>query len=226
VQITFYGHSCFSIKAESVSILVDPFISFNPAAAHIDLTDEKFDYILLSHGHWDHIADAIEYAEKFDATVLSNVEVVKWMSNNGVKKTVDINFGGTLTADWGKIKYVTAHHSSSMPDGSYAGNPGGFVITIDDKTVYYTGDTSVMFDMKLIPMFNKIDLGIFCIGGYYTMDVNEAVLAAQFVETKKVMGVHYNTFPPIHIDTNQAIESFKKEGIELLLPEIGGSINI
>ena len=137
-----------------------------------------------------------------------------------------MNHGGSWNFDFGKVKYVNAVHSSTLPDGSIRGNPGGFVIESKAGNFYFAGDTALNMDMKLIPLFTKLDFAIFPIGDNFTMGIQEAIVAADFVKVNKVMGVHYDTFGYIKIDSQEAINSFKKNNLTLLLPEIGETIEI
>lgn len=226
MNITFYGHSCFGIEAEGLSLIIDPFISGNSAAAHIDVDGLKADYILLTHGHQDHILDTERIAQRTKAKLISNFEIVSHFGNKGIEGFA-MNHGGVMKAEWGSVKMVNAIHSSSFPDGSYAGNPAGFVICIGEKTIYAAGDTCVSMDMQLIPLMGyQIDLAILPIGDTFTMGYKEASIAAEFVKTSKVIGCHYNTFPPIQIDTAAAQDYFQHKGQELILLDIGSSIEV
>lgn len=198
MKITFYGHSCIGITVDDVHILVDPFITANPKASHIDINTIKADYILITHAHQDHILDVEAIAKRTGAMVVSNYEIVTYFQQKGIEGH-GMNHGGTWDFEFGTVKYVNAIHSSSFPDGSYGGNPGGFVIEGERKTIYISGDTALSMDMKLIPMLYKLDLAILPIGDNFTMGVNEAVMASDFVECDKVLGVHYNTFGPLKL---------------------------
>ncbi len=226
MKITFLGHSSFLIETKGKRLLFDPFITPNPLAKDINIDELKPDYILLSHGHADHVADAEEIAKKTGATIVANFEVATWFENKGVEKTHPMNHGGSWDFDFGRVKYVNAVHSSCMPDGSYGGNPGGFVIETGGKTFYYAGDTALTLDMKLIGEEFNIDFAFMPIGSNFTMDYKDAIKAAKFVDTKKVIGMHFDTFPYIKISHEAALEEASKNGIDLQILEIGASVQL
>ncbi|MDY0780007.1 metal-dependent hydrolase [Tenacibaculum sp. IB213877] len=225
MKITFYGHACFGIQAGNTHILIDPFITGNPLASHININDIKADYILLTHAHQDHVLDVEAIAERTGATIVSNYEIVAYYGAKNLKGH-PVNHGGTFKTDDFCAKYVNAIHTSSFADGTYGGQPGGFVITAEKISMYFAGDTALTMDMKLIPMHNKLAYAIFPIGDNFTMGVDDAMLASDFVECNRVIGCHYNTFPPIQIDTKAAQDKFKRSQKELILLEIGESIEI
>lgn len=224
MKLTYYGHACFSVVISGKNILFDPFISHNPLASGIHIEDIQADYILVSHGHMDHVADLMAIASRTGATVVGGVELIHWFKNQGLEKVIEMNFG-SINLDFGRVSFVPAAHSSSMPDGSYGGNPGGFVISSKEGSFYYSGDTSLTTEMQLIPHYSAIDYAVLPIGGHYTMDAQDALAAAKMMQTNKVVGVHYNTFPPIAVDTEQAKSLFAMANKELLLPSIGEQIN-
>ena len=227
-RITFYGHSSFHVSHEGGQFLVDPFISPNPKASSIDVDQLQADQIFLSHAHQDHMADVERIAaHNPDVVVISNFEIANYFGAKEIQ-TVGMNHGGIWSGGTWDAKYVSAIHSSSFPDGSYGGNPGGWVFKLSDgKTIYMAGDTCLTQDMKLIPMmFGPIDLAVLPIGGLFTMHADEAALAAQFVETKVVIGCHYDTFPPIEIDHQSAKATFKSKGVSLHLLEIGAAFEL
>lgn len=225
MKITYYGHSCLGIEVNGKYILVDPFISGNPQASHLDIQSIPADYILLTHAHYDHILDTETIAKRTGAKLISNHEIVTYFGNKGLEGH-GMNQGGSWDFDFGRLKVVSAIHSSSFPDGTYGGNPIGFVLTSESKSIYLAGDTALTMDMKLIPMFFKLDLAILPIGGNFTMDVDEAVVAAEFVECDKIMGIHYDSFPPIAVDHELAIEKFNAKGKDLILISVGESFEI
>lgn len=227
MKYTFLGHSCFMVNIKGENILFDPFITPNELThGVISLKDIECDYIFISHGHADHIADAVELAQQTGATCVAAFEVTEWLQKQGVEKVHPMNTGGKWNFDFGTVKCVVAQHSSALPDGSYGGNPVGFVFTSDEGNFYFSGDTALTLDMQLIPKYSKLDFAVLPIGDNFTMGVDDAIIAAQFVETKKILGVHYDTFGFIKIDHQEAIDAFKKENIELLLPAIGDSIDV
>lgn len=225
MKITFYGHACIGIEVNDVHILVDPFISGNPKASHIDINSLKADYILLTHAHQDHILDAEAIAKRTDAVIVSNYEIASYFGNKGLNFH-PMNHGGSWDFEFGTVKYVIAHHTSSFPDGSYGGQPGGFVIEGEHKNIYIAGDTALTMDMKLIPMRTKLDLAILPIGSNFTMDVEDAIIASDFVECDKVLGYHFDTFGYIEINHEEAKRKFFDKGKDLMLLEIGASIEL
>ncbi|MEH0156721.1 metal-dependent hydrolase [Limibacter armeniacum] len=222
MKITYYGHSCVGVEVAGKHLLFDPFITPNELAKHIDVNKVPADYILLSHGHQDHVADVELIAKNTGAKVVGVFEVVSWFTEKGIKNGMGMNTGGIAALESGiTIKMVNAVHSSSLPDGSYGGNPVGFVVTTPEGNFYFAGDTALTMDMQLIPDYAKIDIAMLPIGDFFTMGVQDAITAAKFVKTDKVIGLHYNTFPPISIDTEAAISNFKDADITLSLPQIG-----
>ncbi len=227
MKVTYLGHACVNIEINGKYFLVDPFISANPLAKHIDINSVPADYILITHAHGDHIADVEAIAKRTGAQLISNPEILQYFRNLGLDGH-DMNIGGSHRFEDGtvKIKMIKSEHSSSFPDGTYGGNPAGFLVIYNDQTIYISGDTALHYDMKIIPHQYRIDLGIFPIGNNYTMGVRDALTAARFVETNNVLGVHYNTFPVITIDTEAAVRKFKDDHRRLHLPAIGETINV
>ena len=221
MKIRFLGHACFEVVIKGKNILFDPFISPNEKAKHIDINTLKPDYILISHGHEDHVADVLNIAQSCNAKLVSNFEIISWFGNKGHENGHPMNHGGKWTFDFGSVKYVNAVHSSALPDGSYGGNPGGFVITSDEGNFYFAGDTALTYDMKLIGNTTKLDFAVLPIGDNFTMDVDDAIIAADFIKCDNILGVHYDTFGFIEINKSEAKEKFKKAGKTLHLLEIG-----
>ncbi len=227
VSVTYLGHSSFMVDLGKAKLLFDPFISANEKAAHIDIAALKPDYILLSHGHADHVLDAEAIAKQSGATIISNYEIVSWFADKkGVDKGIGLNHGGGVTLDFGRVVYVPALHSSSLPDGTYGGQPGGFVVTHDNGAFYYSGDTALSYDMTLIGERYAPDFAMLCLGDTFTMDAVDAVKAAEFVGVKDVIGMHYDTFPPITLDHDAAKRLFKDAGKTLTLLQIGESLSM
>ena len=226
MKFTYYGHSCFSIELQEKNVLVDPFITPNELARNIDTASIKADFILVTPGHADHIADCVLLTKQTGAMVVSNFEVVGWLEKQGLKNLYPMNHGGKKDFDFGGLKCVSAIHSSALPDGSYGGNPMGFVITSREKNFYISGDTALTYDMQLIPRWGKLDFAVLCIGDNFTMGYEDAVEAAKMVNVTSVVGVHYDTFPYIVINHQQAKQAFANEGITLHLPGIGESIDL
>jgi L-ascorbate metabolism protein UlaG (beta-lactamase superfamily) len=220
MKVTYYGHACFAAQVAGKTLLFDPFITGNELAKAIDVQTVPADYILISHGHEDHMADALAIAKRTGATIVSNYEVTMWFNQQGLPKTHPLNHGGAWHFDFGRVKFVNAVHSSSLPDGTYGGNPGGFVVESAEGNFYYSGDTALTMDMKLIGESTRLTFAALCIGDNFTMGIDDAIKAAEFVRCHDILGLHYNTFPPIRIDPPAAIEKFRaaQQRLHLLLP--------
>jgi L-ascorbate metabolism protein UlaG (beta-lactamase superfamily) len=223
MKFTFYGHSCFCVETGGKKLLFDPYITGNELAKDIDINSIEADYILASHGHGDHVGDLVEIADRTGATVISSFEVVNWAQQHGVKNAHPMNFGPRMF-DFGKLHFLPAWHSSSMPDGANGGCAGGFLVQAEEGNFYYSGDTCLMMDMQLVPRYARLDFAILPVGGNFTMDADDAVIAADFIKCNKIIGVHFDTFGYIVIDHEQAKEKFRAAGKELILPKIGETI--
>lgn len=224
MNITYYGHSCFGVEINGVHLLFDPFISPNEMAKHIDINTIKADYILISHGHEDHIADAEAIAKRTNAQVICNWEINVWLSKKGLQNIHPMNTGGKIKRDFGNIKAVSAIHSSGLPDGSYGGTAMGFVIESDKGNFYYAGDTALTYDMKLIGDYRKIDFAFLPIGDNFTMGVDNAIIASEFIKCNNIIGMHFDTFGYIKINKEEAITKFKNNGNTLTLMNIGETL--
>jgi L-ascorbate metabolism protein UlaG (beta-lactamase superfamily) len=222
MKITYYGHSCFLVETGAKRLLFDPFVSGNPLAATIDVDSIRCDYIIVTHTHSDHIGDLEQVMKNNpEALIIGIWEVHSYYSEKGYK-THPMNKGGWWTFDFGRVKMVNAVHSSSFPDGSYGGEPVGFVIETPDNCFYVAGDTALTLDMKLIPITcSPLDLAILPIGSNFTMNVKDAVVASQFIECNKIIGCHYDSFGFIKIDHEEAKAAFSGKGKDLILMEIG-----
>jgi len=225
MEITYYGHASLGIAINGFHLLVDPFISGNPKASHIDIKALEADYILLTHAHYDHVLDVEALAKSKNAPIIANHEIVTYYEQKGFSGHA-MNPGGSRKFEFGTLKVVPAVHSSSFPDGTYGGNPVGFVLKGESKTVYISGDTALTMDMQLIPLFHPIDLAIFPVGGNFTMDVDEALIASDFVACNRVLGAHYDTAALIEIDHEAAKNKFREKGKELVLLDIGASLQV
>jgi L-ascorbate metabolism protein UlaG (beta-lactamase superfamily) len=217
MEIKFHGQSCFELSDGDTRVLVDPFLKpNNPVAV---TTGEEVDptHIALSHGHADHIADAVPVAKRTGAHCVAIVELAKWLEGQGVVEASDPNFGGTVEFDWGYIRLVPAWHTNTVPGseespfsaehGIAIGPAAGLVIELGGTTVYHAGDTCLFSDMKLIAQRSDVDVALLPIGGHYTMDRSDAAIAAEFVGAGTVIPMHYNTFPAIEADP----QAFKAE---------------
>lgn len=225
MKITYLGHASLSLEINDKHIIVDPFISANELVKNIDIHALKADYILVTHAHGDHILDVETIANNTGAVIVSNAEITDYYESKGFK-THPMNHGGSWMFDFGKVKYVNAIHSSSFPDGTYGGQPGGFVIEANEKNIYIAGDTALTYDMKLIPLRNPLDLAVLPIGDNFTMDVDDATIAAEFLNVTKVLGYHFDTFGYIKIDHEVAKQKFANKHKELILLPIGDSTQI
>lgn len=229
-NFTFYGHSCFSVEIDGKKILFDPFVSPNPLVQRmekgIDLDTIEADYVLITHGHEDHMADAPSILERTGAMLVSNYEIVSWFGQKGYANGHPLNHGGSVQLPFGKVKYVNAVHSSVLPDGTYGGNPGGFVIESEDVSFYVSGDTALTYDMKLLGEMHDLDWAVLCVGDNFTMGHGDAAVCAEWIGVKKVVGTHFDSFPYIEIDHDAAKASFARKGITLHLPVIGDTLSL
>lgn len=225
MKITFLGHASLQLEIADKIIIVDPFISGNELASSIDVDRLKADYILVTHAHQDHILDVERIAKSTGAKLVSNYEIVMYYGAKGIEGH-PMNHGGSWQFEFGRLSYINAVHTSSFPDGSYGGQPGGFILETTEGTIYIAGDTALTMDMKLIPLQCTLDLAILPIGDNFTMGVESAVIAADFIECERIMGYHYDTFGYIKIDHEQAISKFKEAGKNLHLLPIGGILEV
>jgi len=225
MKITFYGHASFGIQIKDIYILVDPFISPNEKAKHIDINAINADYILITHAHEDHIIDVEAIAKRTGAIIISNFEIINHFGKLDIEGH-PMNLGGKWDFEFGTVKYVNAVHTSSFPDGTYGGQPGGFVIEGERKNIYIAGDTALTFDMKLIPLHTNLDLAILPIGDNFTMGIDDAIIASDFIKCDKILGCHFDTFGYIEIDHELAKRKFFKKNKDLMLLEIGDFIEL
>jgi L-ascorbate metabolism protein UlaG (beta-lactamase superfamily) len=217
MEIRFHGHACFELVDGDHDVLIDPFLKPNNPAAEVTADDVNPTHILLTHGHADHVADAVPVAKRTGAHCICMVEMAKWLEAKGVETTSDPNLGGTVETDWGWVKLVQAWHTNTFPGsgdepfsaeaGVAIGTPSGLVVNIGGTTVYHLGDTALFGDLKLIAESTPVDVALIPIGGHYTMDRHDAVTAAELIGAKTVIPMHYDTFPPIETDA----EAFKSD---------------
>lgn len=226
MQFTYYGHSCFSVTINGKHILFDPFITYNELAKEIDVNSIPADFILVSHGHADHIADCIAIATRTGAKVVANWEIHEWLNKQGVTNTHPMNTGGAWDFGEFRVKTVVAQHSSGLPDGSYGGNPLGFIVYSDAGNFYYSGDTALTMDMQLIPRWAKLNFAVLPIGNNFTMDASDALACADMIQCQQVIGVHFDTFGYIKIDHKAAEKIFADAGKKLNLVPIGQTISL
>jgi L-ascorbate metabolism protein UlaG (beta-lactamase superfamily) len=226
MNITYFGHSCFGVEIQGKHLLFDPFISANELAKHIDIQNIKADFILISHGHNDHILDVESIAGLTGAQIICSYEIYDWYHKKGLKNIHPMNIGGKVKFDFGNVKCVTAMHSSTLPDGTYGGQPMGFVIESIEGNFYYAGDTALTYDMKLIGDYRRIDFAFLPIGDNFTMGVDNAIIACDFINCHQIIGMHYNTFHFIKIDTAEAKLKFDRAGKHLNLLDIGQTLTL
>jgi L-ascorbate metabolism protein UlaG (beta-lactamase superfamily) len=231
MEIKFHGHSCFELSEGEATLLVDPFLKPNNPAAVASAEEVDPTHIAISHGHVDHIADAVPVAKRTGAHCVAIVEIAKWLEARGVEAVSDPNLGGTVGFDWGWIKLVPAWHTSTLPGseeaplsaehGTAIGTASGLLIEIGGVTVYHAGDTCLFSDMKLIAERNPVDVALLPVGGHYTMDPDDAAYAAGLIGAETVIPMHYDTFPPIEIDSGafkDEVESKTSSKVVLLQP--------
>lgn len=199
ITITWHGHATFSLDIDGSMVIVDPFFAGNNPVAKTSASDVAADFILQSHGHMDHIVDTVPLAKRTGAQVIANFEICNWINAQGHENTWALNTGGGFNFPFGRVKMTPALHSSGLPDGSYGGDPGGFVVTAGDKTIYIAGDTALFSDMALIGRLG-LDLAILPVGDNFTMGPDDALAALDYLKPGIVIPCHYNTWPPIEID--------------------------
>jgi len=209
IKLTWYGHACILIESGETRLLTDPFLSGNPLAP-VRPEQVEADYILVSHGHGDHLGDTVAIAKQTGATVIANFEIANWLGKQGVKKSHPQHIGGGFDYSWGRVKLTIAHHGSGLPDGSYGGNPCGFLFTIKGKKIYHACDTGLFYDMRLIGE-EGIDLAILPIGDNFTMGPADALRAVKLISPGQVIPVHYNTFEVIRQDPYAWAELVEQE---------------
>jgi L-ascorbate metabolism protein UlaG (beta-lactamase superfamily) len=225
MKIKYLGHACLSITINDIHLIIDPFITENELAKNIDIDSLKADYILITHAHQDHILDVERIAKNTGATLISNYEIITYFEQKGLQGH-PMNHGGSWNFDFGRISYTNAVHSSSFPDGSYGGQPGGFIIEANEKAIYIAGDTALSMDMQLIPMQCKLDLAVLPVGDNFTMGIQSAAIAADFVACNEILAYHFDTFGYIKIDHQKAKDYFSTKGKKLHILPIGKSLTI
>jgi L-ascorbate metabolism protein UlaG (beta-lactamase superfamily) len=225
MKVTYYGQSTIEIETAGKKLLFDPFITHNELAKHIDVTSLKPDYILVSHGHGDHVADLVTVQKQSGAKVICIAEIAGWLGKQGIDNVHGMNIGGGFNFDFGRVKMVNAIHSSALPDGSNGGNPAGFVIYSEGKAIYFAGDTALTYDMKLLEDEN-LNWAFLPLGDNYTMGADDAIKASAFINCKNIIGIHYDSFPVIKIDKGEVAGKFLKAGLNLKLPAIGETLEL
>lgn len=226
-KITWLGHNAWAIEASKTAILIDPFLDDSPTSP-MKAADVSADFILLSHGHSDHLGDTVAIAQRTGATVLANFEVGQWLEKQGLKgdKIVGMNPGGGIQQPFGHVKFTVAHHSSSMPDGTYGGVPGGFLLTMEGKRLYFACDTALFSDMKLIGAVG-LELAVLPIGDLYTMGPEDSIEAVKLLGPKRVVPCHFNTWPPIAQDASKWADDVRRNtAAEPIVIEPGGQFSV
>ncbi len=223
--LKYLGHSGFFIEFGGKKLVVDPFFT-KIEGIGIEIKDIDADYILLTHGHFDHIADVEAIAKNTGAEIITAYEIATWLGDKGFTAH-GMNIGGKINFEFGTVKYVTAVHSSQLPDGSYGGPAGGFVIWNDDASFYIAGDTALTMDMSLIPMTcPSLDFAILPIGDRFTMDYKDAILASDFIACDNIIPCHFDTFDIIKVDKETAVSAFREKSKNLIWMEIKEEISI
>jgi L-ascorbate metabolism protein UlaG (beta-lactamase superfamily) len=212
---TFHGHACFTLEADGATLLFDPFLTGNPSA-QVTPDDLAADFILLSHGHFDHLPDAAAIAQRTGATVIGTFEVASWIGGQGVASVHGMQPGGSFRFPFGRVKQTIAHHGSMLPDGSYGGVASGFIVDIGGKRVYFTGDTALFLDMQLYGE-EGIDVLILPIGDNYTMGPEDALRCVKFVKPELVIPLHYGTWPPIAQDAAAFAAAVEAAGVRCIV---------
>ncbi len=220
-KITFLGHSAFYMEGEKGKLVIDPFLTGNPVA-QIKPEDLKVDFVLLTHGHGDHIGDAVDIAKANNATIIAPFELANYCADQGAN-VHPMHIGGARQFPFGKVKLTIAHHGSAAPDGTYTGNPCGFLITMDGKTFYHSGDTGLFYDMKLIGEMNSIDVAVLPIGDNFTMGVDDAVKATEFLKPKMVIPMHFKTFDVIDVEPGDFVSKVKALGFNSEILAVNGN---
>jgi L-ascorbate metabolism protein UlaG (beta-lactamase superfamily) len=221
-KLTYLGHAAFLVEGSKGRVIIDPFLTGNPLAK-AKPEEIRVDHILLSHGHGDHLGDALQIAKACDATIVAPNELALYCAGKGAK-THGMHLGGAFAFPFGRVKLTIAHHGSMAPDGTYTGNPCGFLVTMDGKTLYHPGDTGLFYDMKLIGEMNKIDVAVLPIGDNFTMGIEDAVKAAEFLQAGVVIPMHYKTFEVINVEPEGFITQVRARGMNASLLPIGESL--
>jgi L-ascorbate metabolism protein UlaG (beta-lactamase superfamily) len=225
-KLTYHGHACFSVEGAGYTIWLDPFLTGNPQADIRPNDVSTADYILVTHGHGDHLGDALTISRQTSATIISNDEIATYCEEQGVSAH-GLHIGGGYSFPFGRVKMTIAHHGSTLPDGGYGGNPGGFLLDVAYKRIYHAGDTGLFYDMKLLGEEKPIDVALLPIGDNYTMGPDDAVKAVQLLTPRLVVPMHYGTFDVIRQDPRAFADKTKQTtGIDVVVMSPGQTLSL
>lgn len=225
MKLRYFSHSAFQVTtSKGIRILIDPFLDDNPTSP-VKSNDINADFIILSHAHGDHLGDTLKIAKRCNSKIIAVNELANYCKSKGAE-VHNMHIGGGHNFDFGRVKFTIAHHGSQTPDGQYAGEPAGILLTADDKTIYHTGDTSLFYDMKLIGEMNPVDYMLVPIGDNFTMGIPDAVKAVEFVNPKIVIPMHYNTWPLIEGDPEVFRSKVEKSGKKCKVLKFGEEIEL
>ncbi len=225
MKLKYFSHSAFQVTTEKGKIiLIDPFLDNNPTSP-IKSKDVIADFIILTHAHGDHVGDAFSIAKRSNPLFICVNELANYCASKGFKAH-NMHIGGAYNFEFGRLKFTIAHHGSMTPDGTYGGEPAGVLLTIDGKIIYHTGDTGLFYDMKLIGETNKIDYMLLPIGDNFTMGIDDAVKAVEFVAPKTAIPMHYNTFPVIKADPEEFRKKAESKGFKVKVMKFGEEISL
>lgn len=225
MKLKYFSHSAFQITSNSGKvILIDPFLTGNPTAP-VTAESVEADFIILTHAHGDHLGDAFDIAKRCDSLIIAVNELADYAISKGLKAH-NMHIGGSYNFEFGKVKFTIAHHGSMTPDGHYAGEPAGVLITVDGKTIYHTGDTGLFYDMKLIGEMNQIDYMLLPIGDNFTMGIDDAVKAVELTRPAVAIPMHYNTFPVIEADPEEFVRKVDILGNKSMVLAYGQEIDL
>ena len=223
-KITYFGHAAFQVENGRAKILIDPFLNDNPLSP-VKAKDVIADYIILSHGHGDHLGDALEIAKRTNSTIIAVNELANYCSEKGTRAH-NMHIGGSYAFPFGRVKFTIAHHGSVAPDGVYTGNPAGILLTLDGKNIYHAGDTGLFYDMKLIGESARLDAALLPIGDNFTMGIEDAVRAVELLKPKLTIPMHYNTWPVISADPNDFVKGIEAKGFKGKILKPGESLEV
>jgi len=224
LKLTYLSHSAFILDDGTYRLIIDPFLTGNPSAP-LKAEEITVNYVVITHGHGDHLGDGFSIAKKNGATVIAVNELANYAAENGVQAH-NMHIGGGHTFPFGRLKFTIAHHGSSSPEGRYMGEPAGVIISMGGKSVYHAGDTGLFYDMKLIGEMNPLDVALLPIGDNFTMGIDDAVKAAELLNPKLVVPMHYNTFPVIQADPEEFAAKVRAKGLQVRVMQFGETVTL